>query len=134
MTRKFKMTIAELTKDLDQTEFAFLSEECRAFEHLLRAGLCSFAKIVATDNRWQEGLRAKTVQFDFQFDREITRRYRDWVFNARLCLRQLELQEAKDCHPESANEFRACLNKAEETLLIRTQDEAAAVAALQDAG
>jgi hypothetical protein len=126
------MTIAELTKDLDQTEFEFLSQECQAFEQLLQACLRSLAKITATDQRWKDGLRAKTLQFDFQFDKEITRRYRNWLINARLCLQQLEVQEAKDCHPESANEFRACLNRAEETLLVRTQDEAAAIAALQD--
>jgi hypothetical protein len=126
------MTIAELTKDLNQTEFEFLSEECLGFEQMLQAALRSFAKIIVTEKQWQEGLRTKTVPFDVQVDKEITRPYRNWVLNAKLCLRQLELQEAKGCHPDSAAPFRDRLSEAEEILLVRSQDEDAASAALED--
>jgi hypothetical protein len=126
------MNIAELTENLDQSESDYLTEECAAFEHLLGAALQSLTKIQAIDKQWQDALRANNVQFNFAFDRELTQRYRNWVAGARVCLQQLELQEAKECHPASADEFRQRLDSAEEMLLERTQDEAAALANLQD--
>jgi hypothetical protein len=126
------MTIAELTEALEHSLRECRSEECAAFERLLNAELRSLACIEANDKRWQDELRAGTIQFSFAFEKELTQRYRDWVKNARLCLRQLELHETKECCPASAAQFRRSLDLAEETLLSRTQDEAAAVAALQD--
>lgn len=127
------MTVAQLMEELDRCAHESLAEESEAFERLLRAELRSLASIRATEQRWSDGLRGGAVQFDFQFDREVTRRYRRWVINARLCLKQLALQEAKECLPEAAAEFRQNLAEAEEILLLRTQDEAGAQEALVDA-
>lgn len=128
------MTTAELTEALDQSECHWQSEECQAFERLLRAELSCLASIDDTKKKWCEAVHAGAVQFSFAFDKEMTKRYRKWVLKARICLQQLKLQEAKECYPESATEFREQLEAAEEMLLERTQDEAAAIAALQDAG
>lgn len=126
------MTVAQLTEELDRCEHESLFEECEAFERLLQAELRALAIIRSTEKRWGDALRAGSLTFDFQFDKEITRRYRRWALNARRCLRQLELQEAKDCYPEAAAEFRQNLEEAEEILLLRTQDETSASEALQD--
>jgi hypothetical protein len=104
------------------------------FERLLRAEISCLGSIDDTNKKWCEAVHAGAVPFSFAFDKELTKRYRKWVLNARICLQQLELQEAKECHPESATEFRERLEAAEELLLERTQDEAAAIAALQGAG
>lgn len=127
------MTVAELTEDLNRSEHESVAEECEAFDRLLRAALRSLAHLRLTEKRWCEGLRTRSIRFDFAFDREITRHYRRWVFASRICLRQLELQEAKDCVPEAAEDFRRSLEEAEEILSSRTEDEASAMAALEDA-
>lgn len=126
------MTFAELLNAFYRLRFRSPSEQCSAFEQLLKTALGLFQTIVATDDRWQDMLRSKTVPFDYHVDKELTRCYRMWVFNAKDCLRQLELLEANACCPESATRFRNCLKEAEEALLVRTQDEAAAAAALED--
>lgn len=126
------MTTAQLLESLDQSEFECASEECDAFDRLLQAELLSLSKIRANEQKWNSTIRARVNRFNFQTDKEITQRYRRWVKNARICLRQLELQESKECFPESAEEFRAELERAEECLLTRTQDETAASAALRD--
>jgi hypothetical protein len=126
------MTVAELTEALDQSEEQYLSDECDAFEGLLEAQLRSFARIECNRKRWEDAVRAGTIPFSFPFDKEITNRYRNWVFKARVSLQQLELQKEKECCPSSSEKFRECLESAEEILLTRAQDEAAAETILQD--
>ena len=127
------MTVAEFTQALDQSEVRCQQDEVEAFELLLQAELRSFNAIQDGQHRWEEAVRTGTMRFDFQFDREMTRRYQIWVFKARKCLRQLELQEEKGACPESSATFRERLEMADEFLLTRTQDEAAAISILQDA-
>jgi len=127
------MTIAQISEDLDLSEYQYLEDECKAFERLLQAELSSFASIQRNQKRWEEGIRAGTLQFEFQFEKGMTCRYRNWVVRARLCLQQLELQEEKDCFPNSSEEFRKCIDTAEEIIRVRTEDEEAALSLLAEA-
>lgn len=125
------MTVTDFEKEMEACEREKLANEREAFERLLQAEICSFQKLVASTDLWEEGLRTGANRFDFGFDQKITSEYRKWVLHARIRDQQLTLQEAKDTVP-SAETFRAILERAEEILLERTQDEAGAVAGLQE--
>src|SRR5205823_537009 len=99
------MTIAELTRELDQSECDCRTEQHQTFEQMLRSELRALADLESGIRRWDEAVRRGEVSFDFQFDRTLTERHRKWVFIARLCLGQLELEEARGFAPELAAEF-----------------------------
>jgi hypothetical protein len=120
------MTIAELEFEFERSVETFQSEECAAFGRLLETDLRSLDRIQALERAWLDELHAGRMAFDFGFDRSITRRYQQWVANAQLRLRQLELQEEKGCSPEGADAFRRCLEEARETLGERLRDERSA--------
>ena len=93
---KVIMTVAELTTALDKSEAQYLFDECEAFDKMLKAELHSFANIECARKRWETGLSAGTFHFIFEFDKEITNRYRNWVFKARICLQQLRFRKKRN--------------------------------------
>ena len=128
------MTIAELTSEMDELENEYQSGECQAFQTLLETDLRSLMRLRQVEQRWEQTLRNGTP-FNFELDQDITRRYQKWVTNARVRLKQLQIQEKeKECYPESADEFRQRLDEVEEHLLERIQDERAVLANLRDFG
>jgi hypothetical protein len=125
------MTVAELTIQMNELETAYQSDEGQAFQRLLELDLASLSELRQIEQKWEQALRTG-APFNFEFDRELTRRYQKWVTRASSRLKQLQIQEEKGCHPESAGVFRQQLEEVEEHLLERTQDEQSALAALQD--
>ena len=120
------MTVAELELAFDASVETYQSEECRVFGPLLETDLRSLDRLQDLEGAWLGELRAGRVPFDPSFDRRITQRYSNWVTNAEIRLRQLDLQEGKGCSLDTADAFRRRLEEAREALGERLRDERSA--------
>lgn len=117
------MTVAELRNTLEQDEAAYLEQQCVRFAALLENDLADLIRIQSVESRWEAELRSGAVRFDFDFDREITRRYEKWVRNAERRVQQLEVQKEHDRCPDVADRFKQRVEEAKEILEERSRAE-----------
>jgi hypothetical protein len=122
------MTVAELHAVFQQDEDHYAELQCEHFSAFLENDLHALGKIELQERTWQTALKRKEICFDFEFEREITRRYKKWLETAEVRLEQIKMQRELGCAPGIAEEFERHVDDTKEAYVMRVRSETAALA------
>jgi|HubBroStandDraft_6_1064221.scaffolds.fasta_scaffold258083_2 hypothetical protein len=125
------MTLLEMEARLKTNDEQYGLENCRKFDALLCVTLEWLKSIRNEETSWREALKRKEAPYDSQVDRLFFQKYREWLKQAEVRSKQLEMQESGGCHPASSAEFRQWFEEIDDKVRMRARADIGAEARRQ---
>jgi hypothetical protein len=113
------MTDAELQSRLSENARQHMTDDCLAFDALLRVTLNALKTLQEVETTWRRELRERATPFDPESDVVLLDGYRKWLEEAQVRRDQLAKQESLGCKPPSSLEFLQSLEAVEDQLSMR---------------
>ena len=122
------MTSAELQSWLSENARQHMTDDCLAFDALLRVTLNSLKSLQEVEATWRKELSERATPFDPESDVALLDGYRKWLEEAQVRKDQLAKQESLGCKPPSSLEFLQSLEAVEDKLSTRARADLGAEA------
>jgi hypothetical protein len=117
------MTSVELQSWLNENARQHMTEDCLAFDALLRLTLNSLRGLQEVEATWRKKLSQRETPFDPESDVLLLDGYRNWLKEALVRQDQLVKQESLGCNPASSHEFLQALEEVEDMLSLRARTD-----------